>query len=65
MQVQRLMASRVGRIENVLTERNGIGRTEQFLPVAMPGSEPGKLLAVHITGVAADGLVGETVREAA
>ncbi|QQR36672.1 tRNA (N(6)-L-threonylcarbamoyladenosine(37)-C(2))-methylthiotransferase MtaB [Devosia oryziradicis] len=65
MQVQRLMASRVGRIENVLTERNGIARTEQFLPVAMPGSEPGKLLAVHITGVAADGLVGETVREAA
>ena len=48
-----------------LIERNGIGRTEQFVPVAVPGSQPGELLTVRITGVAADGLVGEALKEAA
>jgi threonylcarbamoyladenosine tRNA methylthiotransferase MtaB len=65
MQLARLMNSRIGKIENVLVERNEIGRTEQFVPVAMPGRQPGELLAVHITDVAASGLVGEALREAA
>ena len=64
-QFARLCASRVGMIENVLIERNGLGRTEQFVPVAVSGSQPGELLAVRITGVATDGLVGEALREAA
>ena len=64
-QFAKLCGSRVGKIENVLIERNGIGRTEQFVPVAVPGSQPGELLAVRITGTAADGLVGEALREAA
>jgi threonylcarbamoyladenosine tRNA methylthiotransferase MtaB len=65
MQLARLMGSRVGKIENVLVERNEIGRTEQFVPVAMPGRQPGELLAVRITGTAADGLLGEALRDAA
>lgn len=60
-----LCASRVGMVENVLIEREGLGRSEQFVPVKVAGAQPGELLAVRITGVAADGLVGETLREAA
>ncbi|WP_240231161.1 tRNA (N(6)-L-threonylcarbamoyladenosine(37)-C(2))-methylthiotransferase MtaB [Devosia lacusdianchii] len=65
MQLEKLLASRVGHIENVLIEHDGIGRTEQFLPVAVPGAQPSELLAVRINGVTADGLVGEALREAA
>ena len=64
-QFAKLCASRVGSIENVLVEHNELGRTEQFLPVPMPGAQPGALLPVRITGTAAGGLVGETLREAA
>ena len=64
-QLAKLMGSRVGKIENVLVERNEIGRTEQFVPVAMPGRQPGELLAVRITGTAAAGLLGEALRDAA
>ncbi|OYW98728.1 MAG: tRNA (N(6)-L-threonylcarbamoyladenosine(37)-C(2))-methylthiotransferase MtaB, partial [Rhizobiales bacterium 32-66-8] len=64
-QFAKLCATRIGKIENVLVERHGLGRTEQFVPVAMPGEQPGQLLAVQVTGVAADGLVGEVLREAA
>ncbi len=60
-----LCASRVGMVENVLIERDGLGRSEQFVPVKVAGAQPGELLAVRITGVAADGLVGEALREAA
>jgi threonylcarbamoyladenosine tRNA methylthiotransferase MtaB len=65
MQVATLMASRVGEIENVLIERNGMGRTEQFLPVAVHDAQPGDLLAVRITEVASEGLVGQALRQAA
>jgi threonylcarbamoyladenosine tRNA methylthiotransferase MtaB len=64
-QFRKLCASRVGMVENVLIERNGLGRTEQFVPVAVPGAQPGELLSVRITGMATDGLVGEALREAA
>ena len=65
LQLEKLSASRIGQVENVLVERNGIGRTEQFLPVSMPSATPGDLLCVRITGLAEDGLVGETMRAAA
>jgi threonylcarbamoyladenosine tRNA methylthiotransferase MtaB len=65
MQLARLMGNRVGKIENVLVECNEIGRTEQFVPVAMPGRQPGELLPVRITGTAAAGLLGEALRDAA
>jgi threonylcarbamoyladenosine tRNA methylthiotransferase MtaB len=65
MQLAKLSSARVGQVENVLIERNDLGRTEQFLPIAVPGTQPGELLAVRVTGVTADGLVGEALREAA
>jgi len=64
-QFARLAASRVGKLESVLVEREGLGRTEQFMPVAVPGTEPGQIVPVRISKVSADGLVGEAVRSAA
>ena len=64
-QFQKLCASRVGQIEHVLIERDGLGRTEQFIPVAVPDTQPGELVAVRILKTSADGLVGEALREAA
>ncbi|MBN9335350.1 tRNA (N(6)-L-threonylcarbamoyladenosine(37)-C(2))-methylthiotransferase MtaB [Devosia sp.] len=60
-----LCDTRLGRIENVLMERGGLGRTEQFVPVSVAGMEPGELAAVAITGRAPDGLMGEKLRVAA
>ncbi|QMV00440.1 tRNA (N(6)-L-threonylcarbamoyladenosine(37)-C(2))-methylthiotransferase MtaB [Devosia sp. D6-9] len=64
-QFRKLAASRVGKIESVLVERDGLGRTEQFMPVAVPGAEPGQIVPVRITKASVDGLVGEAVRSAA
>ncbi|WIY52759.1 tRNA (N(6)-L-threonylcarbamoyladenosine(37)-C(2))-methylthiotransferase MtaB [Devosia sp. YIM 151766] len=60
-----LCRSRLGRLENVLVERNGLGRTEQFIPVRVPGAQAGALLGVSITGMDADGLTGEALPAAA
>ncbi|CAN7485961.1 tRNA (N(6)-L-threonylcarbamoyladenosine(37)-C(2))-methylthiotransferase MtaB [Devosia sp. LjRoot3] len=60
-----LCDTRLGRLENVLMERGGLGRTEQFVPVSVAGMEPGELVAVEITGRGPDGLVGEKLRIAA
>ena len=64
-QIDKLAQSRIGMVENVLVEKDGIGRQEQFLPVAVPGHAAGELIAVRITGTNADGLVGEAMRTAA
>jgi len=64
-QFQALCASRVGQTEQVLMERGGQGRSEQYIPVRVAGTQPGALLAVRISGVTKNGLVGEAVREAA
>ncbi|SEQ25098.1 threonylcarbamoyladenosine tRNA methylthiotransferase MtaB [Devosia sp. YR412] len=64
-QFARLCASRVGKVETVLVEHNELGRTEHFLPIAMPGAPAGALLSVRITGTAGQGLLGETLRQAA
>ena len=64
-QFARLAASRLGRIENVLVEQDGMGRQEQFIPVAVAGHRPGELVAVRITDITPDGLVGEAMRSAA
>jgi threonylcarbamoyladenosine tRNA methylthiotransferase MtaB len=64
-QFARLCESRVGAIENVLIERDGLGRTEQFVPVAVPGTVPGEIVTTRIAATSSDGLVGELVREAA
>jgi threonylcarbamoyladenosine tRNA methylthiotransferase MtaB len=49
----------------VLVERGGIGRTEQFLPVATPGRAHTELIPMRITGVSPTGLIGEPMRAAA
>jgi threonylcarbamoyladenosine tRNA methylthiotransferase MtaB len=64
-QLEKLRASRVGTIENVLVEHNGLGRTEQFLPIAVPGVAQGSLVAVRVTGLSDAGLAGEALRVAA
>ena len=64
-QVAALCESRVGHLESVLVEHEGMGRTEQFLPIAVPGAGQGQLLAVRATGVTQEGLLGEAVRSAA
>ena len=60
-----LCDTRLGCVDNVLMERGGLGRTEQFVPVSVAGMEPGELVAVEITGRGPDGLVGEKLRIAA
>ena len=60
-----LCETRLGRIENVLMERGGLGRTEQFVPVRVAGMEPGELAAVAITDRGPEGLMGEKLRIAA
>jgi threonylcarbamoyladenosine tRNA methylthiotransferase MtaB len=64
-QFEALCESRIGRQENVLVERNGISRTEQFVPVHVADTTPGDLVSVTITGRGARGLVGEKSRAAA
>ena len=49
----------------VLVERDGMGRTEQFVPIPVPGHGAGELVPTLVTGVTAEGLVGEALRNAA
>ena len=64
-QLSALSQSRLGRIEPVLMERGGVGRTEHFLAVRVAGIPAGELTEVRITGFGADGLEGEALRVAA
>ncbi len=64
-QYNRFIATRVGEIENVLVEHDGLGRTEQFVPIAVPGHGPGEIAPVRVTSLSADGLIGEPIRTAA
>src|SRR5690606_7732509 len=47
-QFGRLCASRVGRTESILVEREGMGRTEQFIPVAIEEGRPGEIVLAEI-----------------
>ena len=58
------LASEVGRVRQVLIEREGLGRTEGFTPVSVAGPA-GALVTTRILGADAHGLVGEPVSEAA
>jgi threonylcarbamoyladenosine tRNA methylthiotransferase MtaB len=64
-QVAALCTSRLGQIENVLVERKGIGRTEQYIPVRVAGIEAGQLVSMRMTGLTETGLTGEPLRAAA
>jgi threonylcarbamoyladenosine tRNA methylthiotransferase MtaB len=58
-------AARVGAVESVLVERDGLGRTEQFVPIDVPGHAAGEIVPVRVVANSADGLVGEPLRTAA
>ena len=64
-QFEKHCAARVGELESVLVETDGIGRTEQFVPVRVAGHAAGEIVPVRIVGVDDHGLVGEAVRSAA
>ncbi len=64
-QFRALCDSRIGQTESVLMERNGLGRTEQFIPVRVAGTEAGDLLSVRISGLSDDGLSGDPLQAAA
>ncbi len=64
-QLQALCASRAGQIENVLVERKGMGRTEQFVPVMIDAGQPGEIVPVRIERADADMLVAEKRKVAA
>jgi threonylcarbamoyladenosine tRNA methylthiotransferase MtaB len=64
-QYEKLALSRIGMIENVLIEKDGIGRNEQFVTCSLPGHIPGEIVAARITHFADGNLVGEALRSAA
>jgi threonylcarbamoyladenosine tRNA methylthiotransferase MtaB len=64
-QYNKLLAARLDLAENVLVEGDGVGRTEQFIPIAVPGHSQGELVTVRVTGTSPAGLVGEQMRTAA
>jgi threonylcarbamoyladenosine tRNA methylthiotransferase MtaB len=64
-QFEALCMSRIGQSENVLIEREGLGRTEQFVPVKLSSGQPGDIVAVDIVGTDAGGLIGEIRKKAA
>ncbi|GGA36947.1 tRNA (N(6)-L-threonylcarbamoyladenosine(37)-C(2))-methylthiotransferase MtaB [Pelagibacterium lentulum] len=64
-QLQALCASRAGQLENVLVEREGMGRTEQFVPVMIDFGQPGEIVPVRIERADADMLVAEKQKVAA
>jgi len=55
----------LGATRNVLMEKGGVGRTEHFTPVTMPGIAAGTLVPVQITGRTASGLLATPLAEAA
>jgi threonylcarbamoyladenosine tRNA methylthiotransferase MtaB len=65
VQYNRFCESRLSAIETILVERDGLGRTEHFMPIALPGHAAGDLVTARVTGMTVDGLVGETLRTAA
>jgi len=57
--------TRIGRTEKVLVERNGMGRSEQFVPVAVENGNCGEIVMACVSACSKKGLLGELVRSAA
>jgi threonylcarbamoyladenosine tRNA methylthiotransferase MtaB len=57
------LAGRVGKLEQVLVERGGTGRTEAFAPFRIEGTAPpvGSVIAVRSDRVAGATLTGPTL----
>ena len=64
-QFAKLCASRIGRTESILIERDGMGRTEQFIPVAVERARPGEIVTAEIEGTSTDGLIARRDKVAA
>ncbi len=64
-QIMNFCQSRIGKMEQVLIEKNDIGRTEQFMTIKVPGYAPGQIVPVLVTGTDGENLIGEAVRTAA
>lgn len=64
-QFEKLAASRIGQIESILVEKDGIGRQEQFMTCSLPGHQAGEIVTARITHFADGNLVGEPLRTAA
>ncbi|WP_370874397.1 tRNA (N(6)-L-threonylcarbamoyladenosine(37)-C(2))-methylthiotransferase MtaB [Amorphus orientalis] len=58
------LATEIGRVRQVLVERDGLGRTEGFTPVSLPG-RAGDLIAARMVAARDGALVGEPMAEAA
>ncbi|RDE09637.1 tRNA (N(6)-L-threonylcarbamoyladenosine(37)-C(2))-methylthiotransferase MtaB [Pelagibacterium lacus] len=56
-QFQKLCASRVGCEETILIEHQGMGRTEQFVPVTVGRGAPGEIVTAEIQAISAEGLI--------
>lgn len=59
------MSKRIGMTEQVLIERSGLGRTEQFLPAQIEDGAAGQVFELLVTDASTQGLVGTTSRVAA
>ena len=59
------LAREIGATRRVLMEKEGVGRTEHFTPVSMPGLEAGTIVPAHIVGRTASGLLATPLAEAA
>jgi threonylcarbamoyladenosine tRNA methylthiotransferase MtaB len=53
------LAGELGRTHSVLVERGGLGRTEAFTPVRVPGRTPGTILRLRVTGHDGEALIAE------
>ena len=56
--VERHLSSRVGTVQRVLVEREGLGRAEDFTLVSLPHGLPGEIVGTMITGARDGRLVG-------
>jgi threonylcarbamoyladenosine tRNA methylthiotransferase MtaB len=63
--LQAHLAREVGATRRVLMEKGGVGRTEHFTPVSMPGIAAGTIVPAHIVGRTASGLLATPLAEAA
>lgn len=64
-QHEKFLARQVGETHQVLIERDHIGRTEQFAPIRIEGTEPGQILQANVTGVGQMGLIGSPLKQVA
>ncbi|MBO6758168.1 MAG: tRNA (N(6)-L-threonylcarbamoyladenosine(37)-C(2))-methylthiotransferase MtaB [Roseibium sp.] len=63
--VERHLRSEVGQIRSVLIEKPGLGRTEQFTQVEVPGGSAGQIVETRIIGHTGRHLTGSILSKAA